>query len=197
MNVQVYINNVHTRINKYRAKKKFYYYKNFVNPFYIWSKKILTMKEKITLILILLISSCNSGEPIIPETKLECNMLEIVDGLVYLNDNKFTGSCVTFYVDSSNRDEIRSYKNGLRDGTWAKFYQNSNLRYKGVAKKGEITGKYRSYFDNGSLEDSGYMYKGFKDGVWFKFDIYNQLRRKTQFDKGEIKNDKIYDEYVY
>lgn len=155
------------------------------------------MKKKIISIFFFLVFSSCSEEPEVPVANLNCSDIKIEAGVAFYQNLKFSGSCITFYPESLSKDEIRTYKNGLRDGVWVKFYENTNLRYIGVAKKGEITGKYRSYYDNGSLEDSGKMYKGYKDGIWYKFDIYNQLRRKTQFNKGRILRDEKFDEYVY
>ena len=157
----------------------------------------MNSKIKIYIFLTLISASCSQSEPIVPNTNLLCSDLNVVDGKIYQNELLFNGSCITIYEGSIQRNEVRSYKNGIRDGVWAKFYFNSNINYKGYAKNGEITGKYRSYFDNGTLQDSGVMKNGFKDGIWFKFDIYGKLRRKTQFKDKQIINDKIFDEYVY
>jgi antitoxin component YwqK of YwqJK toxin-antitoxin module len=107
-----------------------------------------------------------SCETKIPETDLKCSELKEEDGLIYQGDKRFTGSCYTLYDFNLEKDEIRSYKRGLRDGVWVKYYGNGYLQYVGNAKKGEIHGKYIGYYNNGVIKEEGNMKEGYRDGNW-------------------------------
>ena len=88
----------------------------------------------------------------IPETDLKCSELTEENGFIYQGDKRFTGSCYTLYDFNLEKDEIRTYKRGLRDGVWVKYYGNGYLQYVGNAKKGEIHGKYIGYYNNGIIK---------------------------------------------
>ncbi len=116
--------------------------------------------------LIILIFFTISCENKIPETDINCSTLEEKDGILYEKERKFTGSCFTLYDFNLEKDEIRSYKKGLKHGMWVKYYGNGYIQYIGNAKKGEIHGKYTGYYINGNIKEEGRMKMGFRDGNW-------------------------------
>ena len=131
----------------------------------------------------ILITSCNSDKPI-PVTTLECKYLTDKDGIIYNNEDLFTGSCKTVfdfdgdYEFNGEIDEIRTYKRGLRHGVWAKYYRNGQLEYKGNCKNGYIHGKYSGYYDNGQLKEEGLMKEGYREGEWVLYTSQGKLLRK-------------------
>ena len=112
------------------------------------------------------IFSTFSCEKKIPETDINCSILSEKESIIYLNEDKFTGSCFTLYDFNLEKDEIRSYKRGLRHGVWVKYYGNGFLQYVGNAKKGEIHGDYIGYYLNGNIKEQGKMKNGYRDGQW-------------------------------
>ena len=133
--------------------------------------------------MILAMISCNS----VPNPKLMCYDLIVDLGKEYHNGKIFSGSCYTVYdEDNTKKDEIRSYKNGIRDGVWAKYYIDGKLNYRGIAKKGEITGKYKHYRENGSLSIEGLMKNGYRDGRWKYYDLGGNVEKKELYDNGSL-----------
>jgi antitoxin component YwqK of YwqJK toxin-antitoxin module len=145
------------------------------------------VKKFFYVFLILLVKSCSSS------VEVNCSDLSEENGLLKLNNEKFSGSCFTYFEDNpSLLDEKRSYKNGLMHGNWTKNHNNGNLFYSSYAKKGEINGKYASYHPNGNLADKGKMKKGYKDGVWEYYGINGVLYKKELY-----KNKNLTDEEYY
>ena len=131
----------------------------------------------------ILIIGCNSEKPI-PVPTLECKYLTDRDGVIYNKEDLFTGSCKTVFDFEGNYEfngktnEVRTYRKGLRDGVWAKYYKNGQLEYKGNARKGIIHGQYDGYYDNGQLKESGLMKDGYRQGEWFLYDNQGKLLKK-------------------
>ena len=123
-------------------------------------------KALLTMILSILFFLTISCETKIPDTDINCSILSEKESVVYLNEDRFTGSCFTLYDFNLEKDEIRSYKRGLRHGAWVKYYGNGFLQYIGNAKKGEIHGDYIGYFLNGNIKEKGEMKNGYRDGQW-------------------------------
>ena len=126
------------------------------------------MNNKALLIMILSIMyfltiSCETK---IPDTDINCSILSKKESVVYLNEDRFTGSCFTLYDFNLEKDEIRSYKRGLRHGVWVKYYGNGFLQYMGNARNGEIHGDYVDFYINGQIKEKGKMKKGYRDGQW-------------------------------
>ena len=119
--------------------------------------------------------SCNNE---IPKAEIKCSDLDELEGVIFNNKKKFSGSCFTVYAENLEIDEIRTYKRGKRHGVWAKYHSNGFLEYQGRYKNEEIDGKYISYYVNGSLKETGRLSKGFRDGEWFLYDPNGKLLRK-------------------
>tara|TARA_B100001996_G_C18364156_1_gene479016 strand:- start:70 stop:540 length:471 start_codon:yes stop_codon:yes gene_type:complete len=136
---------------------------------------------------IFLIISCEKG---IPETDIRCNQLKEENGLVFMNNKEFSGSCYSIfnfdgeYEFNGRTNEVRTYKKGLRHGVWAKYYKNGQLEYKGNCKKGYIHGEYTGYYENGQMKEVGKLKEGYRDGVW---QIYNEQGALV---KKEVHNNK-------
>lgn len=63
-----------------------------------------------------------------------------------------------------------NYKNELREGYWASWFQNGNLWSEGEFKAGESHGKRTVYHENGKLYYEGTFDMGKRIGVWTFFD---------------------------
>ena len=48
-----------------------------------------------------------------------------------------------------------SFKNGKKEGTWVKYWNNGQLSYKGNYKNGKREGDWVTYYDNGQLRSKG------------------------------------------
>lgn len=146
---------------------------------------ILKMKKKFYLGILstIFFISCNNEKPI-PITEFECKYLNEKDGIIFNKSEKFSGSCITIFEFDGDYDfngkinEVRTYKNGLRHGVWAKYYKNGELEYKGACKNGLIHGEYLGYYENGQLKERGVLNKGYRDGEWLIYNIQGKLIRK-------------------
>jgi antitoxin component YwqK of YwqJK toxin-antitoxin module len=142
------------------------------------------IKPSLFILLLIITNSCSS--------QLEVNCSELIEdeGLIKLNSENFTGSCLTYFEDDQSLlKEKRSYRKGLMHGNWTQYYPNGNIYYDSYAKKGEIHGKYKSYHYDGAMADRGRMKNGYKNGVWEYFGPTGVLYRKEFY-----KNKKLIDE---
>ncbi len=55
---------------------------------------------------------------------------------------------------------------------------NGQLEYVGVARNGQIHGKYTGYHINGQIKETGKLKKGYRDGVWVINNENGDLVRK-------------------
>ena len=148
-------------------------------------RKLLEFTKLILLLIIT--NSCTS------QLEINCSDLGEENGLIRLNGESFTGSCLTYFEDvPSLVKEKRSYRKGLMHGNWTQYHPNGNLFYNSYAKKGEIHGKYTSYHFDGGIADKGKMKKGYKDGVWEYYGTTGVLYKKELY-----KNKKLIDEENY
>ena len=144
-------------------------------------------KVNIFILLLIITNGCSS------QLEVNCAELGEVNGLIKLDDESFTGSCLTYFEDDPSLvKEKRSYRKGLMHGNWTQYHPNGNLFYNSYAKKGEIHGKYTSYHYDGVLADKGKMKKGYKDGVWEYYGITGVLYKKELY-----KNKNLIDEEYY
>ena len=99
--------------------------------------------------------------------------------IVGYNDKPFTGKCLV--KKDSITIEIRSYKKGERSGEWVHFFDNGKINYEGIYKNNELNGSYKSYYKSGQLKAEGEFNEGFYQGPW---NFYNS--------DGSLKEQKVY-----
>ena len=137
--------------------------------------------------LLFFINSCSSS------IEVNCSELTTEEGLVKLNNKKFSGKCFVYFENNSSFiSEKRSFKRGLMHGEWSKNHDNGNLFYSSYAKNGEIHGKYVSYHLNGNIADKGRLRMGYKDGNWEYFDQNGKLFRTELYRNKTLINEKNY-----
>jgi len=106
------------------------------------------------------------------------------DGLYYLKstDVPFTGKTtgtaqLTFregirhgpfaqYYDNGRLEIKGAYINGKRDGPWVFYHENEQLWVRGALKVGVKDGPWISYYENGQLSYKGNFLNGYRDGPW-------------------------------
>tara|TARA_B100001059_G_C17556221_1_gene437768 strand:- start:188 stop:640 length:453 start_codon:yes stop_codon:yes gene_type:complete len=137
------------------------------------------MNKKINIIIItsIIMFSCNS----VPNPKLMCYDLIIDNGIEMLDNKPFSGSCYTVYEENQEMiDEIKSFNGGIMHGVWAKYYITGQLKYRGIARKGNIHGLYKLYREDGTLSEKGKFKEGYRDGVWKYYNLAEKIE-KTEF----------------
>ena len=136
-------------------------------------------------ILILLISSCNNNELTISDIKIDdeyaCTLIADIEGVKYLNSDKFNGSCAS-YRDGV-KTEILSYKDGISEGIHVGYYfPEGSIDYIGYRKNGEIDGKFTKFHKNGEKAVVGKFRNGIFIGDFKYYDSLGKLFETKKFD---------------
>ncbi|GAP42222.1 protein containing MORN repeat variant [Lentimicrobium saccharophilum] len=82
-----------------------------------------------------------------------------------------------------------NYKNGLREGYWASWYDDGTLWSEGEFRDGESHGKRSVFHPNGTLYYEGRFDMGKRVGVWKFYDENGGLVNEIDYDKApEMRN---------
>ncbi len=91
-----------------------------------------------------------------------------------------TGEWISY--ENGKLYRIAHYKANLKSGEWKHYRgEKEQLLYTEHYKKDKRTGVYKYYYDNGQLENTGYLENGLKTGEW-----------KMYYDNGKLKNTRQY-----
>tara|TARA_B100000900_G_C20286975_1_gene596498 strand:- start:65 stop:667 length:603 start_codon:yes stop_codon:yes gene_type:complete len=149
----------------------------------------------------LFILSCENNRP---NLILQAEELDLRNNVVNYLGKPFTGLVYDFFEDSSDTLWVKSYKNGLKDGFWRKYYSNGDLREKRFfvsgKKEGEFVGYFRGgvknfvfSFDNGEYNGTNRIWT--KKGLLIKESNfkggYELGSQKTWYLNGKIKSNYI------
>jgi len=104
------------------------------------------------------------------------------------------GIKITYYSDTKTIDEKSTYKNGILDGLYEKYYKNSQLYFKINYKNGKKDGLFESWYDNNRLEERSNYKNGKYDGLYERWYYTGILRQKINYKND--KKDGLY-EYYY
>jgi len=131
----------------------------------------------------LLTAGCSDTEPL-PMTELVRQ-----DG-EYLHPGTlqpFSGVAFASYGDAPRHIERRaSLRNGLYDGPFELFFENSRLSVREVYRDGEKDGPYEWYFENGDLYERGTYQNGLREGPYEAFFQNGDLHEKGTYRYGEF-----------
>lgn len=97
-------------------------------------------------------------------------------------DGRIHGEQVTYYPNTVIRSVITYYKGRITKVEW----NNDKGRsiFKEIYENG--SGRWRHYYDNGTLHEEGEYLNGSKHGVWRKYNEKGELERKTVYNMGSI-----------
>ena len=82
-------------------------------------------------------------------------------------------------------------RNGKREGPWIQYWDNGQLRLKGIYKDGRGNGLFSRYWENGQLSWKGSFKDGKRNGSWVSYFEDGQLMRKGTYKNGEKEDDWI------
>ena len=71
--------------------------------------------------------------------------------------------------------------NGMREGTWAQWWENGQLYWRLNYKNGKTDGLYESYFKNGQLSSRGKFKNGSMVGKWKFYNDGGTLNRVEEY----------------
>ena len=100
------------------------------------------------------------------------------DGVYY---KKFSNEPFTGKV---NGKEQGSLKNGNREGSWVRYFDDGQLESKGNYKNGKKEGSWVWYYHSGQLSYKGDYKNGKEEGSWVSY------KRDGTFNSGTYKNGK-------
>jgi len=163
----------------------------------------------IYLVLILLLTSCNSKTEIIekfangkPKKIIEhydndstCEKSYYEDGklkeMKCFKNGKQTGEQVYFKEDGT-KAALMTFSNGIRHGQTYEFYPSGQVAFEGIVINEEFEGLSKRYFKNGKLNFIGNRHLGKDTGWWYYFKMQGDTIRRT-YTKSENDTTLYYD----
>ena len=144
-------------------------------------------------LIIFTVQSCNN-EIFDENNVLNCADIKFNNNKAYINDGLMNASCF-IYDANNNIVELRTYKNGVKNGIQRGYYFGVNkIEYEGFIKNGEIHGPFKRYHSNGALIQEGKFIKGYYSGKWNYYDEDGKLTMTKLYTK---KNGKLIDSIRY
>lgn len=106
---------------------------------------------------------------------------------ITFEDNKKNGKYVRYNGVTGKMIEQGNYLNGVKNGSYTKWFSNGLKRVEGTYSKGHKDSIWNYYFKNGtgSLRISGKFNNGKKDGNWIFYDKNGNIKNKIIFQKGK------------
>ena len=125
--------------------------------------------------------------PVLSAIEIDHDDLVERDGLRYekFTSVPFTGSVYTEYT-GGKRVENGEYADGLREGPWILYYENSQLDRKGSYKSGNRVGPWEFYLESGQLKiASSFNKDGEQEGLLELYYKNGQLEVRSFYKKGK------------
>ncbi|MBN1199354.1 MAG: toxin-antitoxin system YwqK family antitoxin [Bacteroidales bacterium] len=80
--------------------------------------------------------------------------------------------------------EIYTWKDGIRDGAWIQYYDDSTCKLQASYSNGEREGKVTVYFTSGKRMIEGQYTKGHREGIWIYYHENGDIRREERYENG-------------
>ena len=135
---------------------------------------------------LLLITSCN--KPFVKKELFEDGSVKSEKTFKKVDGKEELLKEVVFHPNGKKYIE-GNYKNGLREGYWASWYEDGTLWSEGEFRDGESHGKRTVFHPNGTLYYEGRFEKGKRVGLWKFYDENGNLVNEIDYDKApEMRN---------
>lgn len=137
------------------------------------------MRNLVFILFVFFLTSCSKGkkenvliQKSVPKIYLELNTvrLEKIQDVVYYNSKRFDGFVYEMY-NSKDTSFVKSYLNGLEEGTHKKWYPNKQLFEERFYRNGKKEGTHKAWWDNGNKQ---YEYQISNDVYTGEFKEWNQ-----------------------
>ncbi len=123
-------------------------------------------------------------------------------GLVYYNEQPFTGISQRFYDDTILAEEIY-YFNGIKHGVFKKWFPDGLLSFESIYTNGKQNGITKSWWRNGKLRSESNFVNGIAHGVQRQWYITGERFKELHLANGREegiqrtwrKNGKLYNNY--
>lgn len=134
----------------------------------------------IILFLMPLVLSCNDNN----NQPLNKKGLVEKDGLLYsdsLSNTPYTGKYVSEFKNKKIEFEV---KDGVKEGLFKLYYENSKLEIEGALLNGKNDGEWKYYYPEGMLQSKGNFSRDTLTGKWFWFHKNGQISESGVFRNG-------------
>ena len=129
--------------------------------------------------LLLIFSFLIITSTISPQSKIDINNLIDFDGLLYApnSDKPYSGIIFDLYENSANKKLDGYYRNGLKNGKWTWWNEESVKDSSGIFKKGLKNGKWTEFYLNGEKKIEGTYKNGKKVRIWTYWDSNGNVEK--------------------
>ncbi len=101
------------------------------------------------------------------------NFYSDIDGKIIAKEDyrkgKLNGKSILFYVDSGKPAEITEYKQGVKEGTYLKYFPDGKTMTEGLYHNDQLHGDFTVYYNDETIEIKGRYENGRKSGNWEYF----------------------------
>ena len=91
------------------------------------------------------------------------------DDLVNREGIYYKKSTDVLFTGKTTGQKQGTFKDGVLDGPWVRYYDNGRLRIKGEYKNGLRVGPWVECYDNGLLKEKGDYKNGLREGPWVTY----------------------------
>jgi len=170
------------------------------------------MKKLIFILFVFILYACSNGkkEKIIIQRSIpaiyiegKTASLEKIQDIVYYNTRRFDGYVYEMY-NAKDTSFVKSYLNGLEEGTHKKWYPNKQLSEERLYHNGKKEGIHKAWWDNGNMqykyqisndEYTGEFKEWNQDGLLIKFFHYKNGQedgsQKLYYENGSIRSNYV------
>ena len=140
----------------------------------------------------------------LPVVSTQLIQLKNPEGKAYFKNQVFTGFAVTLY--ENNADVFHSktkYINGIKNGSFEKWYEDGTLSYQANYKDGYLNGTVKSWWKDGTLRSESYYKDGLGNGKQLQYYKNGNIFKSTNLTNGKEeglqqswrRNGKLYNNY--
>jgi len=101
------------------------------------------------------------------------NFYRDIDGNLIAKEDyrkgKLNGKSILYYLDSGKPAEIREYKQGVKEGTYLKYFPDGKTMTEGLYHNNQLHGDFTVYYNDETIEIKGQYENGRKSGNWEYF----------------------------
>tara|TARA_B100001173_G_scaffold310016_1_gene323560 strand:- start:929 stop:1510 length:582 start_codon:yes stop_codon:yes gene_type:complete len=162
------------------------------------------LANRLSLFLLLIFcGSCSFSENTL-QLNFSETTIDLNKNIVVYNNVPYSGNIYAFYPNSSDTLWSRSYKEGLKQGVWKKYFSNGKLQESRRFDIGKKEGDYLGYYNDGSKNFIFQFKNGEYNGtnkVWTKGGaLIEEANFKAGYEQGVQKrwylNGKIKSNYI-
>jgi len=108
-------------------------------------------------------------------------------------DGLLDGEQKVYHSESNQIERLETFEKGIQNGPVIEYYDNGNLRTKGIFKNDIWNGPFESYFEKGTLMRKGNLKDGNYQGSYEEYYENGVLKTKGNYNDGNL--DGSYEEY--